>query len=177
MNPPAAVLAWRDLVGYAYDATPELTPELMLALIWQESTGNKWAWNPEPRYRWFWDVRGRRPFRAVTAAEISSEVPPWDFPFLAGDRDQEWWAQQASWGLCQVMGAVGRERGFNGSYLTALLEPETSVRIGALHLQKLIDREGGDVAAGLLRYNGGGNARYAVEVLEKLAAVRGSLRV
>lgn len=113
---------------------------LVAAIVRVESGGNPWAWNPEPPYRYLWDVRLGRPFRALTAAEIQSERPPADFPALAGDRDQEWWAQAASWGLMQVMGAVARERGYRGPYLTALLDPETALHYGCAHLASLRDR-------------------------------------
>src|SRR5688572_9407095 len=91
-----------------------LDPELLEAQVFVESGDNAHAWNPEPAYRYLWDVRQGRPFRPLTPAERQSEVPPADFPTLAGDRDQEWWAQQASWGLLQVLGAVAREDGFRG---------------------------------------------------------------
>src|SRR5687767_808548 len=91
-----------------------LDPRLLRAQVLQESGGNTWAYNPEQRYRYFWNVKLWKPFREVTDPECSSEFPPVDFPTLAGDRDQEWWAQQASWGLMQVMGAVAREHGLRG---------------------------------------------------------------
>jgi hypothetical protein len=85
-------------------------------------------------------VARNRPFRTLTQAEIASEAPPRDFPFLAGDRDQEWWAQQASWGLMQVMGAVARECGFHGNYLSQLLDPEEGTEFGCRHLAILKGR-------------------------------------
>lgn len=117
-----------------------LPARLVAAIIAQESAGKPWAWNPEPRYRYFWDVRARTPFRLVTTAEIASQFPPADFPALAGDRDQEWWAQQASWGLMQVMGAVAREHGYPGPYLTELCDPQVGVDYGCRHLSRLAQR-------------------------------------
>ena len=108
----------------ARHALPEL---LVIAVVEVESAGNSWAWNPEPRYRYLWDVKRGRPFRPLTEAERASEIPPDDFSCIAGDRDQEWWGQQASWGLMQVMGAVAREHGFRGPYLTELSVPELSI--------------------------------------------------
>ena len=165
---PQAVMQWRDLVGYTVDGG--LSHALVLAVIWQESSGYQWCWNPEPRYRWFWDVRKGKPFRKLSAQEIQSEVPPIDFPCLGGDRDQEWWAQQASWGLMQIMGAVGREYGVKEPFLLVLLEPEINIRIGARYLARLIAREG-TMEAALLRWNGGGNPRYPEEVEAKLLEI------
>jgi hypothetical protein len=121
-------------------ARHNLPPLLLSALIEQESGGDPWAWNPEPRYRYLWDVSRNRTFRTLSLAEIGSEVPPFDFPTLAGDRDQEWWAQQASWGLMQVMGAVAREGGCRLPYLTALCGPDDNLEYGCRHLSNLRGR-------------------------------------
>src|SRR6185503_20153788 len=113
---------------------------LVLALIWQESTGNPWAWNPERRYPWLWDVKKDKPFRdgrpqpRLTEAELASKKPPADFPCLAGDPDNEWWGQACSWGLCQIMGAAARERRFRGLYLPELVDPYINIEYGARHL-------------------------------------------
>ncbi|MFZ5788993.1 MAG: lytic transglycosylase domain-containing protein [Acidobacteriota bacterium] len=117
-----------------------LEPALVAALILQESAGDPWAWNPEPRYRWLWDVRQDRPFRRLEDHEVLAEAPPADFGCVAGDPDQEWWGQQASWGLLQVMGSVARERGFRGPYLTELCDPETNLTYGCAHLARLFAR-------------------------------------
>jgi hypothetical protein len=114
-----------------------LPVELIAAIVEVESTNNQWAWNPEPAYRYLWDVKRNAPFRSLNAAEVASKRPPADFPALAGDRDQEWWAQQASWGLVQVMGGVARECGFRGPYLTELCEPKTCLEYGCRHLANL----------------------------------------
>ena len=144
-------------------------PLLPLAIIWQESGGNRFAWNPEPRYRWFMNVKTRKPFRKVTDDEIAAETPPPDFPCLAGDPDQEYWAQQASWGLLQLMGSSARERGFNGPYLTQLVDPDINIELGLKHLWIYAYRNGIETTErALLRWNGGGDAQYANKVLKKL---------
>lgn len=145
----------------------DLFPHVVLGLIEQESAWNPWAWNPEPRYRWFVNVKTRQPFRRPTDEEIRSEIPPDDFPALAGDRDQEWWAQQASWGLGQIMGAVARERGFDGPYLPAILRPELNVMLLCAHLAHLLSRQEGNLQKALLHYNGGGDPQYPVKVLTR----------
>lgn len=147
--------------------------DLLAALVQVESSSDPHAYNPEPRYRYFWNVKTHAPFRKVTDAEIASKVPPADFPSLAGDRDQEWWAQQASWGLTQVMGALARERGFRDPYLTRLTDPELNLMIGGGHLAGLLVWARGDEAKALGAYNagrGGWNSpagqRYSAKVLK-----------
>jgi hypothetical protein len=162
---------YRSLIEAAAQAR-NLDPNLVEGLILQESSGNTFSWNPEPRYRYLWNVATHQPFRPLTFAERASEEPPTDFPFLKGDRDQEWWAQQASWGLCQVMGATAREEGFRGPYLTQLCDPETNLTIGCSVLAKLLLWSAGNVHLALAAYNAGiGGAsseagqRYATSVL------------
>lgn len=120
--------------------THDLPVGLVSALIQVESDCNPLAWNPEPRYRWFWDVRKNAPFRRLSDAEVALKIPPSDFPCLAGDRDQEWWAQQASWGLMQIMGAVARERGCRSKYLTQLVDVDLNLAYGCRHLAHLRNR-------------------------------------
>ncbi len=113
-----------------------LPESLIYAMVQVESAGDISAWNPEPPYRWLWDVRRNAPFRPLTAAERVSEVPPGDFPTLAGDRDAEWWGQQASWGPLQVMGGVAREHGFRGHF-PGLCQAGDGVHYGVKHLHSL----------------------------------------
>lgn len=158
-----------------------LDPKLVMALVMVESGGNQHAWNPEPAYRYFWDVRKGKPFRFVTALEARAEVPPEDFGCLAGDPDQEWWAQQASWGLMQVMGALARELGFKGPYLPELCSnPEVNLSLGCLHLGRLMKWAAGNADRALSAYNGGKggnlvppyrNQDYATKVLAMKATL------
>ena len=152
-----------------------LDPELVLALVQVESGGNQWAWNPEPHYRYVVDCRTGLPFRKLTREEASSKTPPVDFPRLAGDRDQEWWGQQASWGLMQVMGAVAREQGFRGDYLTELCEAHINLRIGCQVLSKNLFWAGGSAVKALGAYNAGRGGwdsptgiAYAKKVLSRM---------
>ena len=111
---------------------------LVLAVIEVESGGDVFSWNPEPRYHYLWNIKKNEPFRHLTHDEDFSEKPPWDFFSAAGDRDAEWWGQQASWGPMQVMGAVAREYGFNEHFpnLCGIL----GLHYGAMHLSMLRDR-------------------------------------
>jgi soluble lytic murein transglycosylase-like protein len=136
---------------------------VVLALIEQESTGNPWAYRPEPRYRYFVNVKTKRPFRDLSPDEIASKIAPPDFPYLAGSRNQEWWGQQASFGLTQIMGAVAREQGFDGPYLTALCDPVTNIEMCCRILASALRWSGGNVRLALGSYNAGrGGASSAV---------------
>jgi len=140
---------------HAVAALYALDPLFVDAWIAVESGGNPWAWNPEPKYRYFWDVKRRHPFRTITEIERHAEFPPADFPCLAGDRDQEWWGQQASWGLLQVMGAVAREYGFTQPYLTELCDPYSNVVIACRYFRTLLAWAEDNTAQALAAYNGG----------------------
>ncbi len=152
---------------------------IVRGVIETESGWDVWAWNPEPKWRWFWDVRRNKAFRAVSNAEIASETPPEDFhAACAGvDPDAEWWGQQASWGLMQPMGAVARERGFAGKFLNALHDPAINLDIGCKHLAAYAKRYLSKYGwPGVMRaYNGGpwavvhnSNPKYPVKVLSHI---------
>jgi hypothetical protein len=136
-----------------------LEPRLLLALVEVESSGHPWAWNPEPAYPYLWDVHNHRPFRDRAWAETIAKIPPADFYDVRGfrgrDADAEWWGQQSSWGLMQVMGAVAREFGFRGLYLSALCDPATNVTVGGAVLAGHVKWSDGDVAKALGAYNAG----------------------
>lgn len=125
-----------------YSALHSLPFQFVQAMVMQESGGNQWRWNPEPKYRYLVNAVTKAPFRRLTAAEIASEIPPADFPRCPGvgeDVDAEWWGQQASWGAMQVMGAVAREAGFKDSF-TKLCDLETGIDSGCRHLRILAKR-------------------------------------
>lgn len=113
---------------------------LVAAVCAKESSFIPQAWRPEPVYRYLWDVKKDARFRGLTPAEIASETPPPDFANVGGPRAQEWWGQQASWGLMQVMGANAREHGFKGVYFTDLCDPETGLEFGCRFLAQLLAR-------------------------------------
>ncbi|HYW03570.1 MAG TPA: transglycosylase SLT domain-containing protein [Gammaproteobacteria bacterium] len=115
----------------------ELPPALVIAIVATESGWNPSAWRVEPPYRYLWDNRTGKPFRHLTHAEIASEEAPSDFHAIAGQsRDTEWWGQQASWGLMQVMGAVARQYGFKGPF-PVLCGADAGLAFGCIHLHTL----------------------------------------
>ncbi len=159
-----------------------LDPWLVGGLVRVESNFTPWAWNPEPAYRYLWNVRTNSPFRALTDEERLSEVPPKDFPCLLGDNDQEWWAQSSSWGLMQIMGAAARQYGFKGPYLTEMCDPATCLNFGCLYLSQLMAWAKGDTIQALAAWNGGkgnnlkrpfANQAYADKVLAARDALKG----
>jgi soluble lytic murein transglycosylase-like protein len=158
-----------------------LDPLLVCGVVSIESGFDQYAWNPEPAYRYFWNVRTGTPFRATTPAEVAAKFPPKDFPTIFGDPDQEWWGQSASWGLMQLMGAVAREHGFRGPYLTELCDPIMVLEYGCLHLAGLMAWAKGNSTQALAAYNGGKggneakpfrNQSYATKVLDETAMLR-----
>lgn len=172
MPPPVEVMRWKDHVRATLvrlNLHTSLNPNLVLSLIWKESAGNPYAFNPERRYPWLWDVKRDTPFRegkGMTEAELASRVPPPDFPCLGGDPDHEWWGQAISWGLTQVMGAAAREQRFRGIYLLELSDPYTNIEFGARHLWHYCYQRGNySMPKALGRWNV--NAGYANDVLEK----------
>jgi len=69
----------------------------------------------------------------------------------------------------QVMGAVARELGSRHKYLSILVaDPVQCLNYGCEKLKRNLVRENGNMAAALLRYNGGGNASYPNEVLARM---------
>jgi soluble lytic murein transglycosylase-like protein len=160
-----------------------LDVNLVEAVVLTESGGNPFAWNPEPRYRYLVDVRTMRPFRPMTEAEVFAKTPPADFKALAGDPDQEWWGQQASWGLMQVMGALAREQGFRAHYLPELTDPMTGLHFGCKHLAGLLAWTKGNTDQAIAAYNAGrggwrseAGQRYVTKVKGNLAHLQGVRR-
>jgi soluble lytic murein transglycosylase-like protein len=100
--------------------------------------------------------------------------------------DTEKIARSTSWGLLQIMGQVAREHGFQGHFLTDLLEPATNLDLACRILKKRYNETGSWFGA-LAAYNGGlggnrkppyRNAHYASSVLrraEKYGYVPGTL--
>lgn len=79
---------------------------------------------------------------------------------MKGLSDEEKQLRATSMGLFQVMGQVAREQGFDEPSLKGLFHPMSNSTHGCRKLRACLQREGGDVNAALLRWNGGGNANY-----------------
>lgn len=118
-----------------------LQPELVCAVCEQESGWNNWAIRFEPAFK-------------------AKYVDP------LGLSPTEGTARSFSWGLMQLMGEVARELGYKDN-LAKLCDPATGLEWGCRLLVKKL--EGSSVHDGLQRWNGGGSAVYADQVLARVA--------
>jgi hypothetical protein len=125
--------------------------DILRAVVMVESGGDPWATRYEPHYRWLWDVRRNKPFRGT---EDMFRGP------IGVSAPTEMTCQKTSWGLMQVMGAVARERGFDGRFLSELCDVETGMRFGCLHLLGYYRRHG-DWEQAVISYNAGSPRRGA----------------
>jgi hypothetical protein len=149
-----------------------LEPGLVRAIVHVESGGDPYAFRPEIHYRWLWDVRLGAPFRKLTDTEAGSITPPVDFPFLAGSRQQEWTAQRSSFGVMQLMGALARELGFGGSFLTMLTDVDMNLSLGCQHLAALLRWAEGNSDKAISAYNAGKGNWTSSEALKYRAKVK-----
>lgn len=127
-------------------AAQSLDPALVCAVVEQESSWQAWAMRYEPAFFAKY-VAGLYTDNRITASEA--------------------YARGFSWGLMQVMGQVARELGFDGTFLSALCDPEQNLAIGCKLLRKKLDSMADDVTRGLLAWNGGANPDYPAQVLAR----------
>ena len=97
-----------------------LPPPLIKSIIQVESSGNTYAVRYEPHFRWLYNVE--------------------DYTSGLQTESTEKEMQKTSWGLMQIMGATAREIGFDGAYLSELINPETNIKYGCKYLAGLRDR-------------------------------------
>jgi soluble lytic murein transglycosylase-like protein len=116
-----------------YAGKHKIPEALLRAIVHVESAGDTWAMRFEPGYRWLWDVRAGRPYRGDPQA-----LPAPSFV----SQETELTGQKTSWGLMQVMGAVARELGYRGRYLSVLCDPDIGLEYGCRHLIVLNKRFG-----------------------------------
>ena len=129
-------------------AAQKLDAPLVCAVIEQESSWNPWAMRYEPAFF------AKYVAPLYTNNKISAS---------------EAYARGFSWGLCQVMGQVAREFGFDAPFLSALCDPEQGLAIGCKVMRRKLDAMAGDLTRGLLAWNGGANPQYAAQVLARRA--------
>jgi soluble lytic murein transglycosylase-like protein len=133
--------ARKQLAG-KYAAKYDLLPELVCAVVEQESSWSPWAIRYEPAF-------------------YTRYVMPLGLP------ETEARARSISWGLCQIMGEVARELGFVGP-MASLCDPDTGLEWGCRKLKKCFDAVGGDTQKALLHWNGGGNPDYPAQVVARV---------
>ena len=133
---------------------------IIAAIVLTESSGDKYAVRFEKDYRWTFKIKDCAEQARVT--ELT-----------------EMMLQCTSFGLMQVMGAVGRELGLGGSILQ-LLDPKVNLKYGCLLIKRLAKKykEKSDIFAA---YNAGSaiktikgeykNQHYVDKVLDNLTAI------
>jgi len=131
-----------------------LNPHLIAAVIHQESKGNPYAVRYEQGFY-------KRYIADRTPATLRGYIPR-QCSFAT-----EKTLRSTSFGLMQVMGNTAREAGFNGEFLTELLDVSKNVAIGTQILRDMIDASK-DTETALLKWNGGGNPAYPKEVIEHM---------
>jgi soluble lytic murein transglycosylase-like protein len=140
--PPALVALARTAA-----AAHALDPQIVCAVIEQESAWNPWAVRYEPAFF----ARYLAPLYA--AGKISAT---------------EAYTRSISWGLMQLMGEVARELNFAAPSLAELCDPATNLDFACRHLAAKFSAAAGDPTRALQAWNGGANPNYANEVLARL---------
>jgi soluble lytic murein transglycosylase-like protein len=140
-----------ELVALAHDAARHyaLWPELVCAVVEQESNWNPWALRYEDAF-----------YQRYVQPQLSRGA-------IANETEAR--SRAFSWGLMQVMGQVAREHGFAAASLAALCEPVSGLDVGCRVLTAKITAASGNVARALLLWNGGANRDYAATVLARVA--------
>lgn len=85
---------------------------------------------------------------------------------MKGLSDTEKTMRATSFGLMQVMGQTARELGFDRPFLTELLDPLNAANFGCKKLRNELAKNGQDITAALLGYNGGGDPSYPHLVMQ-----------
>jgi soluble lytic murein transglycosylase-like protein len=141
LSPPAELVALACRAAEAH----ALWPEVVCAIVEQESSWNPWALRYEP---------------AFYEKYIAPQLARGNIVDLTESH-----ARAFSWGLMQVMGQAAREHGFNGASLAALCDPASGIEIGCRVFAAKLAAAEGNVARALLLWNGGGNRDYPAAVL------------
>jgi soluble lytic murein transglycosylase-like protein len=141
--PPTGLVTLACDAAHAHD----LWPELVCAVIEQESGWDRWAARYEPAFykRYIGPLLAKSNHPTPTEARMRA----------------------FSWGLMQVMGQVAREHGFLGNSLAQLCEPRTGLDVGCRVLAAKLAAAEGNVPRALLLWNGGGNRGYPDAVLAR----------
>ena len=141
-----------------------LSPQLVAAIIYQESKGNVYAYRFEPNFFKRLDLRPRN--------LMAGHIP--EFPSLANEKR----ARAVSYGLMQILGETARVMGFKNQYLLALIEPKTNVNLGCAYLKKLMEKAKARGLEGrkqerqaLLWYNGGGDKTYPDKIFSHIESL------
>lgn len=154
--------AVRPYVGLIVDAAKrfEVEPELIAAIIVQESGGNAYAVRPGTED--LWKRYGKKVIEQARRSPSKRDDRWVRYPDLAS----------ASWGLMQPLYITARDMGFDPEFPSELCDPRVNIDVGLTILRDKLRRAGGSVPKALLYYNGGGRPAYVAEVLAKREAIR-----
>ena len=143
----------------------ELKPEIVAAMVYQESGGNVFAVRYEPRFY-------HRYVRDRNENTLMGYVPH-RVPTLSTEKR----LRAFSFGLLQIMGETARwPLKFDGPYLTYLLQPEINLDLGCRYLRMKLDDTSKSLSEqkryelALKGYNGGWH--YPKLIFEHVAAGR-----
>lgn len=131
----------------------ELNPEIISRLILKESNGNPYAIRYEHLFY--------KKYIADKDRKSLSGFIPQRIPTLLTEKR----LRAFSFGLMQIMGETARWIGFDGKYLTELLNVDTNIEYGCQYLKHCLAKSKGDMYKALLRYNGGGNKDYPTGII------------
>jgi len=137
-----------DMINIARTTAQDegLFPELVCAVIEQES-----SWNPfSIRYEPAFFEHYVKPIMDTTTISITEAQ-----------------ARAFSWGLMQTMGQTVRELGFTGN-MASLCDPPIGILWGCKVLAHKLAMAEGNTEKALLLYNGGGNLQYPAQVLARM---------
>lgn len=143
LSPPAELVALARRAAEAH----ALWPEVVCAIVEQESSWNPWALRYEAAF-----------YEKYIAPQLARGN-------IADTTESR--ARAFSWGLMQVMGQVAREHGFDGGSLAALCDPATGIEIGCRIFAAKLAAAEGNVSRALLLWNGGGDQDYPAAVLAR----------
>lgn len=130
----------------------QIEPKYIAAIIYEESKGNPWSFRYEPAFY-------KRYLEGKDLKKIAGYLPPEIPPTRVTEKE----ARACSWGLMQIMGQTAREHGFEGRYLTELLDPVVNICLGA-RIFAAKWKPGEPLETGLLRWNGGADKEYPERV-------------
>jgi soluble lytic murein transglycosylase-like protein len=144
-----------------YSVQNGLSPEVVAAVILQESGGNPFAFRYEDGF-----------FKRYIDNKLPASLGgPWHKGISF---ESETRMRAVSYGLVQVMGQTARESGFEG-YLPELFHPDTNIKLGCIILGKLLKYYQGNYKKALSAYNAGkgwvdrnGATAYADKVLARV---------
>jgi len=133
-------------IARATAADMKLAPEIICAIIEQESSWNPWSIRYEPAFFEHYV----KPILDTTTISVT-----------------EAYARSISWGLMQTMGQTVRELGFVGP-LASLCDPSVGILWGCKVFEHKLGAAGWNTEKALLLYNGGGNLSYPGQVLARI---------